>query len=89
MWLHSFVSCYCRLERLEHLAQKFKHKCDTHEEWAVGKEDMLKSQDFKRYKLNELKVLFLKTYYFILIETAFKIPVVLSLQHGVLETRNR
>ncbi|KAG4069745.1 hypothetical protein HA402_003186 [Bradysia odoriphaga] len=53
-----------RLERLEHLAQKFKHKvchesnlADTHEEWTRGKEEMLQSQDFRQCKLNELKAL--------------------------------
>ena len=25
-----------RLERLEHLAKKFKNKCDIHEEWSNG-----------------------------------------------------
>ncbi|CAG7835763.1 unnamed protein product [Allacma fusca] len=46
-----------RLERLEHLAQKFKHKSDIHEEWTKGKEEMLQSQDFRHCKLNELKAL--------------------------------
>ncbi|XP_058173495.1 alpha-actinin, sarcomeric isoform X2 [Anopheles ziemanni] len=46
-----------RLERLEHLAQKFKHKADTHEDWTKGKEEMLQSQDFRNCKLNELKAL--------------------------------
>ncbi|CAL8111578.1 unnamed protein product [Orchesella dallaii] len=46
-----------RLERLEHLAQKFKHKADIHEEWTKGKEEMLQSQDFRHCKLNELKAL--------------------------------
>ena len=50
------VFCRFRLERLDHLAQKFKHKCDIHEEWAFGKEEMLQSMDFKKCKLNELKV---------------------------------
>ena len=45
-----------RLERLDHLAMKFKHKCDIHEEWSYGKEDMLQAQDFKKCRLNELKV---------------------------------
>lgn len=45
-----------RLERLDHLAQKFKHKCDIHEEWSFGKDDMLQAQDFKKCRLNELKV---------------------------------
>lgn len=46
-----------RLERLEHLAQKFKHKADIHEDWTRGKEEMLQSQDFRQCKLNELKAL--------------------------------
>lgn len=46
-----------RLERLEHLAQKFKHKADTHEEWTRGKEEMLQSEDFRRCRLYELKAL--------------------------------
>jgi len=46
-----------RLERLEHLAKKFKHKADIHEEWTRGKEEMLQSQDFRHCKLNELKAL--------------------------------
>ena len=33
-----------RLERLEHLAKKFKHKADIHEAWTSGKEEMLSSQ---------------------------------------------
>ena len=51
-----FISV-CRLERLEHLAQKFKHKADIHEDWTRGKEEMLQSQDFRQCKLNELKAL--------------------------------
>ncbi|GLV36066.1 alpha actinin [Carabus blaptoides fortunei] len=53
-WL---LSEMMRLERLEHLAQKFKHKADTHEDWTRGKEEMLQSQDFRQCKLNELKAL--------------------------------
>merc|ERR1712032_1070469 len=37
-----------RLERLEHLAKKFKHKADIHEAWTSGKEEMLSSQDYKK-----------------------------------------
>ena len=48
---------FIRLERLEHLAQKFKHKADIHEDWTRGKEEMLQSQDFRQCKLNELKAL--------------------------------
>lgn len=53
-WL---LSEMMRLERLEHLAQKFKHKCDIHEEWSQGKEQMLQSQDFRNSRLNEVKAL--------------------------------
>ena len=51
-----FPSTVSRLERLDHLAQKFKHKCDIHEEWTTGKEGQLQAQDFKQCRLNELKV---------------------------------
>lgn len=53
-WL---LSEMMRLERLDHLAQKFKHKADIHEEWTHGKEEMLQSQDFRNCRLNELKAL--------------------------------
>lgn len=53
-WLLSEMQ---RLERLDHLAQKFKHKCDTHEEWSKGKEDLLCNTDYKNCSLNELKAL--------------------------------
>lgn len=35
---------FFRLERLDHLAQKFKHKSDIHQGWTQGKEEMLSSQ---------------------------------------------
>ncbi|XP_071518294.1 alpha-actinin, sarcomeric isoform X2 [Panulirus ornatus] len=53
-WL---LSEMMRLERLEHLAKKFKHKAEIHESWTAGKEEMLQSQDFRHCKLNELKAL--------------------------------
>ncbi|XP_045187151.1 alpha-actinin, sarcomeric-like isoform X1 [Mercenaria mercenaria] len=53
-WL---ISELRRLERLDHLAQKFKHRCEIHEDWAEGKEDMLQSQDFKRCRLNDVKAM--------------------------------
>ncbi|XP_044743684.1 alpha-actinin, sarcomeric isoform X1 [Chrysoperla carnea] len=53
-WL---LSEMMRLERLEHLAQKFKHKADIHEGWTHGKEEKLQSQDFRQCKLNDLKAL--------------------------------
>ena len=48
-------TCF-RLERLDYLAQKFKSKCDNHEQWASGKDDMLRNKDYKNCRLNELKV---------------------------------
>ena len=59
MCIHGLVVLtwsFIRLERLDHLAKKFRHKCDIHEEWSYGKEDMLQAQDFKKCRLNELKV---------------------------------
>lgn len=53
-WLLSELQ---RLERLDHLAQKFRHRCDIHEEWSEGKESMLESQDFKRCRLNDVKAM--------------------------------
>ncbi|XP_056020706.1 alpha-actinin-like isoform X3 [Ostrea edulis] len=53
-WLLSELQ---RLERLDHLAQKFRHRCQIHEEWAEGKEDMLQSQDYLRCGLNQLKAM--------------------------------
>ncbi|CAD5121858.1 DgyrCDS10324 [Dimorphilus gyrociliatus] len=46
-----------RLERLDHLAKKFRHKCQIHEEWAQGKEDMLRNPDYRGVRLTELKAL--------------------------------
>jgi len=46
-----------RLERIDHLAKKFNHKADIHEDWTRGKEEMLQSQDFRNCKLNDLKAL--------------------------------
>ncbi|RWS10034.1 Alpha-actinin: sarcomeric-like protein, partial [Dinothrombium tinctorium] len=53
-WL---LSEMMRLERLDYLAQKFKHKADIHEEWTQGKEGMLQSQDFRNCRLNDVKAL--------------------------------
>jgi len=51
------VTVDVRLERLDHLAAKFKLKCDIHEAWSRGKEDMLQAQDFKKCRLSDLKVM--------------------------------
>uniref|UniRef100_A0A914XJU8 Alpha-actinin, sarcomeric n=1 Tax=Plectus sambesii TaxID=2011161 RepID=A0A914XJU8_9BILA len=53
-WL---LSEMMRLERLEHLAEKFRRKCAMHEEWAAGKEEMLQSPDWRRAGLYQLKAL--------------------------------
>lgn len=53
-WL---LSEMMRLERLEHLAEKFRRKADAHEDWTRGKEEMLQSQDFRNCRLNEIKAL--------------------------------
>lgn len=45
-----------RLERLDPLAEKFRRKCDIHEQWAAGKEEMLGRDDYKRCSLHELRV---------------------------------
>jgi actinin alpha len=39
------------------LAKKFQHKCEIHEEWSDGKIDLLKSSDFKKCSLNDLRAL--------------------------------
>ena len=39
------MSAY-RMERLDHLAAKFKHKCDIHEAWTEGKPEMLQQDDY-------------------------------------------
>ena len=51
------MSPFFLLERLEHLAKKFKHKADIHEAWTSGKEDMLSSTDYKNCKIFELKAM--------------------------------
>lgn len=53
-WL---LSEMMRLERLEHLAKKFNHKCDIHEAWTQGKEAMLQSQDYRNSRLNDVKAI--------------------------------
>jgi len=53
-WL---LSEMLRLERLDHLAKKFKHKADIHEEWTKGKEERLQSQEYRNCKLNDVKAL--------------------------------
>uniref|UniRef100_A0A8L0DT17 Actinin, alpha 1 n=1 Tax=Oncorhynchus mykiss TaxID=8022 RepID=A0A8L0DT17_ONCMY len=49
-----------RLERLDHLAEKFRQKAATHEAWTEGKEEMLQARDFETASLSEIKALLKK-----------------------------
>ncbi|KAK0409449.1 hypothetical protein QR680_004544 [Steinernema hermaphroditum] len=53
-WL---ISELIRLERLEHLAEKFRRKCAMHEEWSQGKEALLQSTDWRSSGLYKIKAL--------------------------------
>nr|AAH89579.1 Actinin alpha 2 [Mus musculus] len=46
-----------RLERLEHLAEKFRQKASTHETWAYGKEQILLQKDYESATLTEVRAL--------------------------------
>lgn len=43
-----------RLERLDHLALKFKHKCAIHEAWTSGKAELLQKNDYAGQSLASL-----------------------------------
>ncbi|XP_075927646.1 alpha-actinin-1 isoform X1 [Petromyzon marinus] len=49
-----------RLERLDHLAEKFRQKAKIHEAWTAGKEAMLEKRDYDSVSLTELKALLRK-----------------------------
>ncbi|KAK2862970.1 hypothetical protein Q5P01_002503 [Channa striata] len=49
-----------RLERLDHLAEKFKQKCAMHESWTAGKEDLLSQKDYESASLMEIRALMRK-----------------------------
>ncbi|XP_076837918.1 alpha-actinin-4 isoform X2 [Brachyhypopomus gauderio] len=49
-----------RLERLDHLAEKFRQKATIHESWTDGKEAMLTQKDYERASLSEIKALLKK-----------------------------
>uniref|UniRef100_A0A3P8V6X7 Actinin alpha 4 n=1 Tax=Cynoglossus semilaevis TaxID=244447 RepID=A0A3P8V6X7_CYNSE len=49
-----------RLERLEHLAEKFHQKAAIHESWTDGKEAMLTQKDYETSTLAEVKALLKK-----------------------------
>lgn len=49
-----------RLERLDHLAEKFRQKASIHEAWTDGKEAMLTQKDYETATLAEIKALLRK-----------------------------
>ncbi|XP_062287027.1 alpha-actinin-2b isoform X3 [Scomber scombrus] len=49
-----------RLERLDHLAEKFRQKATNHENWASGKELILSQKDYETATLIEMKALLRK-----------------------------
>ncbi|XP_065754622.1 alpha-actinin-4 isoform X4 [Phocoena phocoena] len=49
-----------RLERLDHLAEKFRQKASIHEAWTDGKEVMLKHRDYETATLSDIKALIRK-----------------------------
>ncbi|XP_053552821.1 alpha-actinin-4 [Bombina bombina] len=49
-----------RLERLDHLAEKFRQKASIHEAWTEGKEAMLKQKDYESATLADIKALIRK-----------------------------
>ncbi|XP_059376124.1 alpha-actinin-2b [Carassius carassius] len=49
-----------RLERLDHLAEKFRQKASNHETWAAGKEEMLTRKDYESASLMEVRTLLRK-----------------------------
>merc|ERR1712212_92731 len=56
-WL---ISELRRLERLDHLAKKFHHKSQIHLSWTSGKDEQLRSEDYRSCNLSELKALIKK-----------------------------
>uniref|UniRef100_A0A6I8T2K5 Actinin alpha 1 n=2 Tax=Xenopus tropicalis TaxID=8364 RepID=A0A6I8T2K5_XENTR len=49
-----------RLERLDHLAEKFRQKASIHEAWTDGKEAMLQKKDYETASLSDIKALLKK-----------------------------
>ncbi|RXN08982.1 alpha-actinin-2 isoform X2 [Labeo rohita] len=56
-WLLSEIR---RLERVEHLAEKFRQKAATHESWAQGKDKLLTLKDYESASLTEVRALLRK-----------------------------
>ncbi|XP_072287377.1 alpha-actinin-4 isoform X2 [Pyxicephalus adspersus] len=49
-----------RLERLDHLAEKFRQKASIQESWTEGKEPLLKQKDYETATLADIKALIRK-----------------------------
>uniref|UniRef100_A0A4W5K117 Actinin alpha 3b n=1 Tax=Hucho hucho TaxID=62062 RepID=A0A4W5K117_9TELE len=49
-----------RLERLDHLAEKFKQKSSLHQSWTSGKEELLSMKDYESASLMEIRALMRK-----------------------------
>uniref|UniRef100_A0A8C7ZWK5 Actinin, alpha 2b n=1 Tax=Oryzias sinensis TaxID=183150 RepID=A0A8C7ZWK5_9TELE len=49
-----------RLERVDHLAEKFRQKATNHENWASGKELILSQKDYETTTLTEIRALLRK-----------------------------
>lgn len=44
------------MERLDHLAAKFNHKCTIHEAWTEGKPELLQQDDYSDANLADVLV---------------------------------
>uniref|UniRef100_A0A2K5J6P3 Actinin alpha 3 (gene/pseudogene) n=1 Tax=Colobus angolensis palliatus TaxID=336983 RepID=A0A2K5J6P3_COLAP len=53
-WLLSEIR---RLQRLQHLAEKFRQKASLHEAWTRGKEEMLSQRDYDSASLQEVRAM--------------------------------
>ncbi|KAI7804493.1 alpha-actinin-2b isoform X1 [Triplophysa rosa] len=49
-----------RLQRVDHLAEKFRQKSTNHETWTAGKEEMLTRKDYESASLMEIRALLRK-----------------------------
>ncbi|TSL04190.1 Methionine synthase [Bagarius yarrelli] len=46
-----------RLERVDHLAEKFQQKAFTHESWAKGRDELLTNKDYEQASLTDVRAL--------------------------------
>lgn len=51
-----------RLERLDHLAKKFRAKCALHDEWSAEKQPDLEVQNLNKCRPDEIRVCVLELY---------------------------